>query len=343
MEFISNYPLSQLTTFHIGGPADYFVAVTNEAEVKQALEFAREKKLPVLVLGHGSNVLVSDEGFHGLVIHNQIKGLKLEDNGLMQIGAGEDWDEVVARAVENNLAGIECLSGIPGSAGGSLVQNIGAYGQTLGDLVIEVEAVETITGNHKTFLPKDCGFEYRNSWFKSNPGQFIVTNFKLQLRPAGRATLTYPDLLKKFGATSPSLREVRSAVLEIRASKGYLIMPGYESYNTAGSFFKNPIVSGEQFEKLRPSFGEESLNRFWPTANGVKLAAAFLLQEAGFGKGYRAGRVGISPKHSLSLINFGGAKAAEIKALAEKIKHVILEKFGVRLEEEVLYIGEFKS
>lgn len=339
MQIQANYPLAGLTTFHIGGPASYYAKVADLDELKQALNYAREKQLAVLVIGNGSNILVSDTGFNGLVIHNKIKGLTIEDSGLVMIGAGENWDEVVGQAVEKGLAGIECLSGVPGSAGGAVVQNIGAYGQTVGEVVFEVSAIEIATGQAKSFSADECEFKYRSSWFKSNSNKYIVTSFQLKLKPGGEPTITYAHVKKHFdGKSKPSLSDLREFIIKIRASKGYLIMPGYESYKTAGSFFKNPVISQEKFEQLKPMLGDQTLNRFWPTSNGVKLAAAYLMEQSGFQKGYREGNVGISPKHSLSLINFGNASAGEVKALADKIKNVILEKFGVKLEEEVLYV-----
>lgn len=352
MQIQENYPLSKLTTFGLGGPADFYVEVERISELHEALDFAHLKKLPVFVIGGGSNVLVSDDGFRGLVIRNHIPSLDVEDSGMVWIGAGENWDMVVATSIEKNLAGIECLSGVPGSAGGAVVQNIGAYGQTLGDIVEKVHTIEVATGKEKEFLVNDCEFEYRSSYFKKNPNKYVVTKFLIKLLPNGQPNISYPHVRKNFEKKSkPSLSDVREFIIKLRASKGYVIMPGYDCFLTAGSFFKNPIITQEQFEKLAPMLGDESLNRFWPastshdevgrggkTPKGVKLAAAFLMESAGFGKGYQDGNVGISPKHSLSLINLGNASASEVKDLAKKIKGVVLEKFGVELEEEVLYV-----
>ena len=339
MKIQEHYPLSDLTTLHIGGPAKYYAEAASLSDLLAALDFAKKQILPALVLGNGSNVLVSDEGFSGLVIHNAIKGLAVEDSGLVSVGAGGNLDDVVNAAVQKNLAGIECLSGVPGSSGGAVVQNIGAYGQTLGDLVSEVEAIEIATGKPKIFSAAGCEFAYRSSWFKINPNKFVITGFRLQLTPGGEPNISYQHVQKHFeGKPNPTLSQVRELVIRIRGSKGYLIMPGIKSYNTAGSFFKNPFVNTEQFEPLKPILGDLSLNRFWETPHGVKIAAAYLMQEAGFIKGYREGAVGISPKHSLSLVNFGGATAVDVKSLADKIKETVYKKFGVRLEEEILYV-----
>lgn len=339
MEFTLNYPLSEITTFHIGGKADYFVSVKNPIELDEALRQAMEKSLPVLVLGRGSNVLASDDGFRGLVIQNQIKGITLNADNSLKVGAGEYWDDVVTFAISKNLGGIECLSAVPGSAGGAAVQNIGAYGQTLGDLVTEVVAIEISSGKEKVFTASECEFGYRTSWFKKNPNKYVVTEFTIRLNPQAPANTSYAHVAKHFeGKPHPTLGEVREFIIRLRASKGYLIMLGYESYNTAGSFFKNPVVSEDVYTPLREVLGSPDLNRFWPMKDGVKIAAAFLMQEAGFGKGYREGAVGISPKHSLSLVNFGGATSQDVKNLAEKIKETVYKKFGIRLEEEVLYV-----
>ena len=269
-------------------------------------------------------------------------GLELDDAGVVKLGAGEDWDSVVATAVAKNLAGIECLSAIPGSSGGAVVQNIGAYGQTLSDSIIQVSAIELATGKEKIFSREECEFGYRTSWFKKNPNQYIVTGFQMQLKPGGEATIIYDHVIKHFeNKPTPSLAELREFIIRIRASKGYLIMAGYNNYATAGSYFKNPIVFQDVFEKIKPVFGEPGLNRYWETPQGVKLAAAFLIQTAGFDKGYTDGQVGISPKHSLSLINLGGASASDMKKFAEQIKAAVLKMFGVKLEEEILYIGKF--
>lgn len=342
MDIQENKNLSQLTTFGVGGLARFFVEVSSTPQAHEALNWAKEKGLRVFILGNGSNIVISDDGLDGLVVLNRINGLQITDHGLLSIGAGENWDDVVKLAVENALAGIECLSGVPGSAGGAVVQNIGAYGQTLGDRVIEVIGLRIKDGRKVVFKRDECEFEYRNSLFKKNLGEYLITSLTLRLEENGNPTTSYPHVQKHFAKRpNPTLDEVRKFIIQLRASKGYLIMPGHESYKTAGSFFKNPVISREQFEPFKEMFGDISFNRFWETPNGIKLAAAFLMQEAGFGKGYREGNVGISPKHSLSLVNFNNAKAVEIKALADKIKAKVLDKYNVKLDEEVLYVGNF--
>src|SRR3990167_3606213 len=185
MDIQENIKLDQYTTFKIGGVARFFAEITTLDEAKEALAFSQKNSLPVFVLGGGSNVLVSDLGFNGLVIHNKIRDLRFEIGGETLVGAGENWDDVVSQAVEKNLAGIECMSGVPSSDGGAVGQNVGAYGQTLSDVVSEVHAIEVATGKLKIFTPQDCEFEYRGSWFKRNPNKYIVVGFKLKLKVGG--------------------------------------------------------------------------------------------------------------------------------------------------------------
>ena len=358
-----NVILAPYTTFHIGGVAKYFFTAKSADDMMRAVSAAVECSVPFFVLAGGSNILVSDQGFDGLVILSQIHGLHTElkrGKAIVTAGAGESWDIIVARAVENNWAGIECLSGIPGTVGAAPVQNIGAYGQSVGEAVQSVEVVDSRDGTRVTFNNAQCGFGYRTSILKKARGRYIITKVILALTPNGAPLIAYHDLQEYFpsppplsggegdrakarsgeGATIPSLAEVRNAVIEIRARKGYVIMPEYECYKTAGSFFMNPIVSREQFEKLQSIIQGCYDPWSWPFPNGqVKVSAACLLQSAGFPKGYRRGVVGISPKHSLSIVNFGNATAREVIALAEDIKKSVQEKFGIKLEEEVQLVG----
>ncbi|OGE81171.1 MAG: UDP-N-acetylenolpyruvoylglucosamine reductase [Candidatus Doudnabacteria bacterium RIFCSPLOWO2_02_FULL_48_8] len=342
MHILENYSLKTLNTFEIDAQARYFVEVQTAQMACEALDFALQENLSIFVLGGGSNILLSDAGFDGLVIQNKIKDLRLKiQDGIIKVGAGENWDDVAALAVESNLQGIECLSGVPGTAGGAVVQNIGAYGQTVGDRVVKVEGLRIKDGKKEVFDAAACEFEYRSSHFKKNPGKFIVTSLELELNSGAAPFIAYQDLQRRFEGQKPTLAEARKAVIEIRASKGYVIMPGYECYKTAGSFFKNPVVSREKFQDLRFKIKDVD-NWFWEMPGSrVKVAAAKLLQEAGFPKGYQAGRVGISPKHSLSLVNLDEAKASEVRALADMIKTNVFGKFGINLKEEVLFVGEF--
>ncbi|OGL66014.1 UDP-N-acetylenolpyruvoylglucosamine reductase [Candidatus Uhrbacteria bacterium RIFCSPLOWO2_01_FULL_47_24] len=343
-EVKENEILAPYTTFKIGGPARYFFVAHTSDDVVKAVQAAKEYEIPFFVLGGASNILVSDKGFDGLVIVNKIQGFTAYAEGnriFVTVGAGESWDETVARCVSQNWSGIECLSGIPGTVGATPVQNIGAYGQSVDAVIKEVRAIDSRTWTEAIFDREACQFGYRTSMFKKNSGHFIITQVTFALTPGGRPTLSYHDLKNYFTERpAPTLLEIRQAVIEIRARKGYVIMPGYESYQTAGSFFMNPIITQEQFQKLKPLIKECPDPWYWPLPDErVKVSAACLLQSAGFHKGYRKGNTGISLKHSLSLVNFGGASAQEVMAFAEEIKKRVQEKFGIALEEEVELVG----
>lgn len=357
-----NVLLAPYTTFKIGGPAKYFCIARSADEMVRAVRAAVENGVRFFVLAGGSNILVSDEGFDGLVILNEIREFRAEiqdGRAVVTAGAGESWDEIVARCVVKDFAGIECLSGIPGKVGSAPVQNIGAYGQSVGEVVESVEAVDSQSGERLTFNKTQCEFEYRTSIFKKMQGRYIITQITFALKPSGAPLIVYHDLQEYFMVHNPSLRrladplilrggdgglpslaEVRRAVIEIRAKKGYVIMPEYECYKTAGSFFMNPIIAPEQFQKLQTVISGCADPWYWRLENGaVKVSAACLLQNAGFSKGYRRGDVGISPKHALSLVNFGNATAREVVAFADEIKARVQEKFNIKLEEEVQFIG----
>lgn len=338
-----NVLLAPYTTFQIGGPARYFFATKSADDMARAVRAAVENDVPFFVLAGGSNILVSDQGFDGLVVLNEIKEFYTEirdGHAFVTAGAGESWDEIVARCVAEDWAGLECLSGIPGKVGAAPVQNIGAYGQSVGEVVERVEAVDSQSGEQLTFDKTQCEFGYRTSIFKKAHGRYIITRVTFALTPHGVPPITYHDLQQYFVGRKPSLAEVRRAVVEIRAKKGYVIMPEYECYKTAGSFFMNPTIAQEQFQKLLPMIRGCSDPWYWPLPNGkVKISAACLLQSAGFSRGYRHGNVGISPKHSLSLVNFGNALARDIVNLAQDIKKNVQEKFGIALEEEVQLVG----
>lgn len=342
-------PLAPLTTFGIGGPAEYFKEVKREEEIEELVELAREEDLPIFVMGEGSNILVSDQGFPGLVIRNQIKGIKEKKEGervFLKAGSGENWDKLTEYAVRKNLAGIECLSGIPGTVGAAPVQNIAAYGEQIGDVITEVKALDLKSGEARIFTNADCGFEYRKSIFNTkDAGRYLITQVTLELERGGEPVLNYHDLKNYFtGNSKPTLAEVRQAVIEIRANKGMVIRPEYESFRSAGSFFKNPVIDQETFRELGDLISrrrEPCRNPwYWPIEEDrVKVSAACLMEQAGFTKGLRRGKVGISPRHPLALINCGGAGASEMISLAREIQRGVLEQFGVRLEPEVQLIG----
>ncbi|MBI3952465.1 MAG: UDP-N-acetylmuramate dehydrogenase [Candidatus Doudnabacteria bacterium] len=345
MQIEKNKELALFTTMRVGGPARFFVSVKNLEEAREALSFAAENKLGVFVLGGGSNILVSDKGFDGLVIKNEILGLSITQEGVLEGGAGEAWDLAVQKSVEGRFAGIETLSGIPSSLGGAIVQNIGAYGQTVGDVVESVTAIDMRAFEIKTLSAKDCGFGYRTSFLKQNPGKYLLTSVKFALKPGGLPTVTYPDIIKFFQSNkqAPTLALVRDAVLSVRARKGHLIMPGFESYNSAGSYFKNPVVEQKKFDKIKEELQKCKPPWFWDVGDKVKVAAAALIESAGFSKGYALGKVGISSRQALTVVNLGGAKASDIRAFTSNIRQAVKEKFGLNLEEEIIYVGNFNN
>ena len=342
-----NYPLKELTTFKIGGAARYFTEVSREEEIMEALEFAKYRSLDLFVLGGGSNLLVSDAGFHGMVIHNKLTGLESSsknDSIIVTANAGHDWDTFVKFCTEHNWQGVECLSGIPGTVGAAPVQNIGAYGQSAENVVEEVRAIDMGTGAPAIIGNQECGFGYRKSIFNTDAaGRYIITSVAFRLVASGCPTVTHHDLKRYFSSTaSITPAQVRDAILEIRNSKGLLVLDGYERLNSAGSFFKNPVVSNDLFERVEKTVRDMGgfENWCWPQTSGeVKISAACLIQTAGFTKGYRCGNVGISPRHALALINYGNATACEVIAFAREIQEQVREKFGITLKPEVQCIG----
>jgi UDP-N-acetylmuramate dehydrogenase len=347
MNIRENVLLATLTTFGVGGPARYFVEVSSENEAVSALAFARERGLGHLALGGGSNVLISDEGFPGLVILNRIKGLTVEEadgNVFAQVGGGEDWQDFADLCVAREWQGVECLAGIPGTVGASPIQNVGAYGQEVAQVISRVRCLNTATGKVETFDNEQCVFGYRESIFNTGEaGKYLVLSVTFKLIKGGAPVVTYRELKEHFsGIPSPSLAEVRDAVIAIRAGKGVLIRTGYESFKSAGSFFKNPVVSPTQFRHVESLVAGKGGSTYWawPMPNGdVKISAARLIQHSGFDRGYRKGTVGLSPHHPLILINGDGASAREILDFAAEMQQRILNSFGVLLKPEVRLIG----
>jgi UDP-N-acetylmuramate dehydrogenase len=344
MRILENIPLAPLTTFGIGGPARYFVEAETERDVFDALDFAQTKSAPVFVLGGGSNLLVSDTGFPGLVLRIALKGLTFEpSNGsvLVSAQAGEDWDGIVARCVERELAGIECLSGIPGSAGGTPVQNVGAYGQEVSDVLVSVRAVDRNRQQTVELSHGDCDFHYRASVFNTaQKERYIVVGVTYRLTPGGAPAIRYPDVKRKFDSfDSPgTLAEVRRVVRDIRLSKAMLLTPEDPDCRSAGSFFKNPIISEANYTRLQESISE-TVPRYPAPDGGVKTSAAWLIERAGFSKGFAMGRAALSRKHTLALVNTGGATADEIVRLAREIRASVEDRFGIRLVPEPVFVG----
>jgi UDP-N-acetylmuramate dehydrogenase len=337
-------PLGPLTTLGIGGRARWLVRATTAEEVGAAHAWSRDEALPLFVLGGGSNLVVADAGFDGVIVQIALAGLDVSRDGeetVVRAGAGESWDTLVAAAVARGLAGLECLSGIPGSVGGTPVQNVGAYGQEVAETIREVTVFDR-TDARLTAISRDrCGFAYRTSRFKrEDAGRFVICDVRFALRP-GPATITYPDVVREFegrSAASVTLGEVRRAVLAIRRRKGMVIDPSDVDTRSVGSFFMNPVVAPDVRERLA-SEARGPVPGFSMPDGTVKIPAAWLIERAGFVRGYRHGRVGVSSKHPLALVNLGDATARELVALAVEIKRRVADRFGVGLRPEPAFVG----
>jgi len=363
MKIQENVPLAPLTTLQVGGAARFFAELRREDEVREAAQFAKLRELPLFVLGGGSNLVVADSGWPGLVLKIAIGGIASPTTNditgnavLFSVGAGVNWDDFVAQAVAQNCAGVECLSGIPGSVGGTPVQNVGAYGQEVADTIESVRALD-LSQDRIVVLPKPaCGFRYRASIFNSTElGRYIILRVNYRLHRGGAPSLKYADLQRHFAgrvqesfserpaekATPPSLAETRAAVREIRRSKGMLIVPGDEDCRSAGSFFKNPVLNEAQFEELAARAASKGLEiPSYPALDAQKkVSAAWLVEHAGFSKGYATGAAGISNKHALALINRGDAKASDIVELKDEIQRGVQEAWGILLEPEPVFVG----
>lgn len=337
-----NRELAPLTTLKVGGAARFFVEAKTESEIVEAVRWARENDLPLFILGGGSNVLISDAGFDGLVLQIRLQGIEQLGN-VITAQAGEDWDEFVKACVEKNLQGIECLSGIPGLVGGTPVQNVGAYGQEVSETIEKVRVFDRRTNEILGLSNADCQFSYRTSIFNStNKERFIVLSVTFKLNPNGEPKIIYKDLRDYFGDKKPTLTETREAVRKIRAEKAMLVRQGGLDSQSAGSFFKNPIVSREKFAAMCEKFGD-TIPSYKVDEMSIKVPAAWLIEKSGFQKGYQKGNAGLSTKHTLALTNRGNAAAQEILNLKEEIQATVKEKFEVNLIPEPVFIGFEKS
>ena len=364
MTIQENVPLGPLTTLQVGGAARYFAEPRREDEVREAVQFAKSRGLPLFVLGGGSNLVIADSGWPGLVLRIALGGITTPGANdatgnavLFSVGAGVNWDDFVAQAVAQNCAGVECLSGIPGSVGGTPVQNVGAYGQEVSETIESVRALDLrnldLKDDRIVVLPKPaCGFRYRTSIFNSaERGRYIILRVSYRLKRGGAASLKYADLQKHFAEspvghsaekkTPPSLAEVREAVRAIRRSKSMLIVPGDDDCRSAGSFFKNPVLSESRFKELAGRAASKGIEiPSYPALDAQrKVSAAWLVENSGFSKGYAVGEAGISRKHALALINLGAAKASDIVGLKDEIQGGVQEAWGILLEPEPVFVG----
>ncbi len=347
MNVQENVSLAPLTTMKVGGPARYFVENKTIAEVQGAVAFGRSRNLPLFVLGGGSNLVVSDAGWPGLVLKVGITGIdERNENGkaIFDVGAGEEWDKFAARAVARNCAGVECLSGIPGSVGGTPVQNVGAYGQEASETIESVLTLDLRDDQIRELCGEACGFSYRTSIFNtSERGCYIILRVTYGLTPGGQPRIDYADLKRHFSGWQqiPTLADTREAVRRIRASKAMLITPGDADARSVGSFFKNPVLSSEQHEDLSRRAAARGLQiPSYPALDAQhKISAAWLVEHSGFSKGYDSGHVAISSKHALAIVNRGGATAADVVALKEHIQHRVQEIWGICLQPEPVFVG----
>lgn len=350
---LENVPLAPRTTLGVGGPARYFAEAENEAELERLVAFARERDHAILVLGGGSNLLVADRGFDGLAVRlrgRRVEATRTPGGVSLVVEAGHGWDDLVALAVDEGWAGLECLSGIPGNVGAAPMQNIGAYGQEIAAALHRVRALDVGEGSFCDLDVGDCGLGYRTSHFKERwRGRYVITAVELRLLPGGDPTVRYPELaarLRQQGhANGPTLADVRAATLAIRRGKSMVLDENDPNRRSAGSFFTNPLVDAgladavaDQAERMQ-SGGAESMPRFAQPDGRVKLSAAWLIERCGFSRGYRRGRAGLSSRHVLAVINRGGARAEDLVELAAEVRTRVADTFGVVLSPEPVLVG----
>lgn len=328
--------LAPFTTFKIGGPAKYFVSIGSKEELRSAYLWAKERTLPVFVLGGGSNILISDEGFNGLVIHMGIKGVSFND-GFVYAGAGVDWDDFVKTCVENNFCGLEALSGIPGTVGGAVVQNAGAYGSEVKDVAYKVEVYDTQKDEFYEVKADSCQFAYRSSVFKNSLNKIVVGAFFARKDKVETENKEVLEKLKSRG-DEVSSKNIRRVVLEIRKEKSMLYNPLDPNSIGAGCLFTHPIISTDKFELLIKNYPQMP---YWNCEGGVKLSAGWLVEQSGFPRGYvyKEGKVGLSQKHALVIVNKGNAKAQDVVEFYKLIQQKVWEVFEVSLEPEIVLVG----
>jgi len=343
---LDNVPLAPRCTLGVGGPARFFVEAADEAAVLEALRWARERGVPLHVLGGGSNLVVADAGVDGLVVRVALRGVssrEVQGGVELTAAAGEPWDALVAHAVARGWAGLECLSGIPGLTGATPIQNVGAYGQEVAQTVTAVRALDRSTGETVTLAREGCGFGYRTSRFKSGePERFIVLSVTYSLHPGAVPAVRYADVesdLALRGIAKPSLADVRASVLAIRRSKSMVLDPDDPNRRSCGSFFLNPIVDGATFERVERVAGDPAMPRWREEDGRVKLSAAWLIERAGFHRGEGPGPVALSTRHSLAIVCREGARAADVAAFAREIRARVEARFGLRLVPEPVFWG----
>lgn len=340
MKVEENKILKELTTFKIGGPARFFCLVKNEEDIIEAVKFTKTHKIPFFILGGGSNILISDLGFNGLVMKMEMNGVEyIEDengNARVTVKAGENWDAFVEKTVKRGLYGLENLSLIPGTVGAAPIQNIGAYGSEVKDTIQSVRVFDTLEEVFKNFSNHDCQFEYRSSVFKKEPNRYIVVSATFILRKDGQINIEYKDIkdfFSKQNVDSPSLMEVRNAVVAIRTAK----LPDVDKVGTAGSFFKNPILSLPRTSELKRKY--PSLPIYTVDNKNEKVSLAWILDNVCGYRGLIKGNVGTYKNQALVVVNNGGATSEEVMNFGNEMKKEVKEKTGIDIEMEVQYIG----
>ncbi|MDG9716992.1 UDP-N-acetylmuramate dehydrogenase [Streptomyces sp. DH24] len=348
MQELHDAPLGPLTTFRLGGPATRLVTATTDAEVIAAVRDADATGTPLLIIGGGSNLVIGDKGFEGTALRIATRGVELTGTRL-ELAAGEVWTDAVARTVEAGLAGIECLSGIPGSAGATPIQNVGAYGQEVSSTITEVIAYDRGSGETVTLRNEECDFSYRHSRFKADPERYVVLRVRFELEDADglSAPIKYAETARALGVEPGDrvpLADARETVLKLRAGKGMVLDPEDHDTWSAGSFFTNPILTAEQFAafhaRVKERLGADAEPPAYPAGEGrTKTSAAWLIDRAGFTKGYGSGPARISTKHTLALTNRGGATTEDLLALARDVVSGVREAFGITLVNEPVMVG----
>ena len=343
-----NAPLAPLTTFRLGGPAARLLTAETDAEVVEAVREADSHGEPVLLVGGGSNLVIGDAGFEGTAIRIATRGVELSGRRL-ELAAGEVWSDAVAETVAAGLAGVECLAGIPGSAGATPIQNVGAYGQEVADTVTEVVAYDRGSGETVTLDNAGCAFSYRHSRFKADPSRFVVLRVRFGLTDAGglSAPVKYAETARALGVEPGDrvpLAKARETVLALRAGKGMVLDAADHDTWSAGSFFTNPVLTAGEYaaflDRVRDRLGPDVTPPAYPAeGDGTKTSAAWLIDKAGFAKGYGTGPARISTKHTLALTNRGGATTADLLALAREVRDGVHAAFGVTLVNEPITVG----
>jgi UDP-N-acetylmuramate dehydrogenase len=346
LELETEVELGPRCTLGVGGRAAHFARVTSERELYAALTWAKERALDVRVLGGGSNIVIADAGFPGLVIEMATRGVAITDLGAaveVRAAAGEPWDEFVAAMVARGYQGLECLSGIPGRVGATPIQNVGAYGQEVGETITRVVAVDRERGERVLFSAEECGFSYRDSVFKSGAAdRFVVTEVSFRLNLDAPPAIRYAELERAFAAhpSRPTLAEVRDAVIRLRRAKSMVLDASDPNRRSCGSFFTNPILSPDELEELtRRAEGAGKIPTFPQSDGRVKVSAGWLIEHAGFARGTRDGAVGLSTQHALALVAHDGARAADVVRFAQRVQRGVWQRFAVRLVTEPVFWG----